>query len=157
MKGASKSRVMKHLLNIVVMIGMNANANTDAIIGQALNNLSHEYVQCAAYFEIAREAIRQSGDDSASVRSAGAAYKQLGNTAMQGAVIAAQRSGTVTKPMEVTLARHELALKEMASEISNDTSNIAILINQYAKPCTILMKHPERAAKRWMNRMKDRW
>ncbi len=134
---------------MALLIGAHASANNrhsiDPVASQALNNLSSGFVECAAYFEIVSIAAERSND-----RNTAVGYSRLGDTALRRAVMTARMSRTVTLPMKVTLARYEMALKDMLSEIDHNVSNISILINDYSTQCEHLMEHPERVMKDWV-------
>lgn len=118
--------------------------NSDEIIKEIFNNISEEYVTCTAYFSIASEAFRRSGDTKFAAEA-----EEVRNKAMQLALMTAKEGRTQEMAEQVTLARIELSTKSMTNEINNDISNIAILINNYAERCKEIMDDPDKVMKEW--------
>jgi hypothetical protein len=76
-------------------------------------------------------------------------YERIGDIALERALIVARTGRTRHMAEKVTLARYELFLKDMISEIGNGISNYAILQNEYGTRCKEVMEHPGRMMKEW--------
>lgn len=142
---------MKHLWKIILALSMSSAASSDehtkGIMKEAANNVSSELVECSMYFEISSEGLRRSGQ-----RDAADAYKSVSEVALDRALAAAQLGRSAEMAEKVTLARAELALKDMIAEMENDISNISILQNNYATRCKTVLEHPKRIMEEWVNK-----
>lgn len=112
---------------------------SDEISKEVSDNVSEEYVTCAAYYSIASEAIRRSGDIKTAVK-----YEEARDTALQYALITAKKGRTKEMAEKVTLARLDLNMKSMTKEIDNDIGNISILMNKYANRCKEALENPDK-------------
>lgn len=112
------------------------------------NNVSEEYVISAAYYMIACEGVRRSGD----LKTAGR-IEEARDKALDYALIAAKQGRTEEMAQKVTLARLELNLKSMKGEIDNDISNISILLNKCAARCKEIMQDPDKVMDEWMGKV----
>ncbi|MDQ7839035.1 MAG: hypothetical protein RDU59_11170 [Thermodesulfobacteriota bacterium] len=138
-------------LFLIILISTSAYAENDQIANEIVDNISHEFVDCACYFSIVAQGIRNSGD-----KTLAAKYDEASDTAMKYAVIAAEKSRITEMAQKVTLARFELGLKSMIKEIENDVSNLSILTNKYAFPCKTAIETPEAMMKEWENKVIDK-
>jgi len=100
--------------------------NSDETAKQISNNISHEFVTCAAYYSFASEGFRRSGHLEDALKIDEARKASIGY-----ALIVAKNGRTQKMAEKVTLSRYELEIKSMGKEIENDISNISILINKY--------------------------
>ena len=57
---------------------------------------------------------------------------------------------------KVTIARLELDVKSMASEIGKDISNISILMNKYSNRCEEIMEDPDKMMNEWVEKILKR-
>ena len=112
------------------------------------NNVSEEYVICAAYYMIACEGVRRSGDLTTAQRIEGARDR-----ALDYALVAARKGRTEEMAQKVTLARLELNVKSMRAEIDGDISNVSILMNKYAARCKEIMEDPDKVMDEWMGKV----
>lgn len=109
---------------------------------QAMNNLAHEFAECAAYFGVVSIAIENSNDPETA-----AEYKLL----MEHALVYAGTTGEgIGLLPETTGARFETAIEQMQEQIGGNTSNISILFRDYMEPCTAAMEDPEARIAHWM-------
>ena len=122
--------------------------NPEDIMKEISNNVSEEYVICAAYYLIGSEAIRRSGDLKTAAKS-----EQAHDTALQYAVIAAKEGRTEEMAQKVTHARLELTLKSMTNEIDNDVGNFSILMNKYLYRCKEIMEDPDKLMNEWADKI----
>jgi len=99
---------------------------------RAMNNLAHEYVYCSAYFAIVAVAAENSGNNKLRDQ-----YNAAGDTALQNALMVGEDAGLLP---ETHSARLELAVKELADRIGNNTSNISILFRDYSDLCVQAME-----------------
>jgi hypothetical protein len=122
--------------------------NSKEIIKEASNNISEEFVTCAAFYSIAAEGLRRSGhlEDAAKMDKAR-------NAALEYALISAKEGRTIEMAKKVTMARLELNMKSMTNEINNDIGNISILINEYAGCCKEIMENPDKMMAEWADKI----
>lgn len=122
--------------------------NSNEISKELSNNVSEEYVTCAAYYSIASEAIRRSGDIKTAVK-----YEEARDAALQYALIAAKEGRTKEMAEKVTLARLDLNMKSMTKEIDNDIGNISVLMNKYADRCKEILENPDKIMAEWTDKI----
>jgi hypothetical protein len=118
-------------------------AQTDPVselLTSAMNNLSHEYTQCAAYFYIVSAGLNDTPDTSKQ-------YSDAGDAALELALSAAQGTGLIQEAIE---ARLDLAMNEMISRMNESFSNISILFRDYSEPCILAMEDPVERLKYWV-------
>jgi len=132
---------------LLLLLSPNAYAEDDAITNEIYDNISSEFVECACYYSIVSQAMRNAGEKPTAEK-----YQQSSDTALSYAVISAGEGRSKEMAQEVTLSRFELGLKSMLKEIDNDVSNIAILMNKYGFRCKDAMENPEAMMKEWGNK-----
>jgi hypothetical protein len=144
---------MKILWQVVLifLISTSAYAGNDEIENEIFDNVSHEFVECASYFSIVAQGIRNSGDETVAAK-----YDQASDIANKYAVMTAEKSRTKEMAQKVTLSRFEISLKSMLKEIDNNVSNISILSNKYGYRCKGAMENPEEMMKEWGNKVLDK-
>lgn len=114
-----------------------------AALNQAMNNLSHEYVQCAAYFAVVGVALENSNDPDTAAK-----YAEVSNSALEYGVGFAEVAGLLP---ETTTARFEMEISSMADRIANNTSNIAVLGRDYRVTCQEAMEDMESRVDFWLD------
>ncbi len=135
----------------IFMMFVNVNAETKNNSSQSikmekqiLNNISAEYCECSAYFHIATEAIKRSGEDSLSQR-----YKNIAEELfISSLTIKELETSSEEMAKKVTGSRFEFFVKTMLDEIANDYGNIAILMNQHQTYCLDIYKDPQQHTER---------
>lgn len=118
------------------------------ITKEIANNVSDEFVTCAAFYLIAAEAVRRSSQPETASR-----YEELSDTASHYALSAANEGRTQEMAQKVTLARLELNIKSMKKDIDSDVSNISLLINKYGDRCKQVMNHPDKVIDDWKEKI----
>lgn len=123
-----------------------ASAQDDQIarLNQAMNNLSHEYIQCAAYFSIVSVAMENSARPDIASK-----YKEVSDAALEYGLGFGEVAGLLP---ETASARYEMELSSMADRIANNTSNISILGRDYADPCLTAMEDMDSRVDFWMSK-----
>lgn len=114
------------------------------IIEEINNNVSHEYVSCASYFNIVAGAMKKSGDEATANQ-----YSNMSNYAIEHALLVAKQDRTQEMAEKVTLARLKVESEAMLKSIDKSYSNISILSSQYANNCKEAMENPERVFEKW--------
>lgn len=104
----------------------------------AVNNLAHDFAQCAAYYTLASK--------GAGKRDADLALKMN-----QAANLALEMSTELTSK-KVTAARYNMSLKSMMDDMDDTFNNFSIVINQYADQCKELMDDPKTRLQYWLDR-----
>ena len=102
-----------------------------------LENVSGQYAECAAYYELAYYALKSSNDPETAN-----AYLQLRDTAMFYSLVLANEGRSKELALEVTNSRIEMYMKKMKQECNNRNENISILINKYHFGCQEIMENP---------------
>lgn len=108
---------------------------------RAKENFSSELVICAAYYQIAAEGVRRTGQHEK--------YEEL----MRVADFLLQNARKYNID-ETVLARHKLALENHANLIHKDYSNLSILTVKYRDICEQVTEEPEERLNFW-RQMKD--
>ena len=102
----------------------------------ARNNLASELVECAAYYDIAAEGIRRTGN-----LEGAAVSEKAAQTALE---IARQYSRD-----EVVLARYKLAMEGHIKTIDGNYSNLSLLIVKYKDICKQALETPQDRLNYW--------
>ena len=122
--------------------------NADEIGKEIANNVSEEFVICAAFYSICTEAVSRSGDPQTAPR-----YEEAFDAALYYALTAAKKGRTQEMAEKVTLARLELYMKSMTGEIDNDMGNISVLLNKYLYRCKQVMENPAKVFDDWSEKI----
>lgn len=72
---------------------------------------------------------------------------------MEFALIAAMEDRTQEMAEKVTMARLNLEMKSLLSEIDNDIGNISILMNKHADRCQDIMEDPDKMMNEWADKI----
>ena len=110
----------------------------------AVNNLTHEYAVCAAYFGVVSIAFENSNDPTTAAQ-----YSELMNHALTYALASGDSIGLL---QETTASRYKIAIEEMQDRIDGNTANISVLYGDYMKSCTVAMEDPERRLGYWLSK-----
>ena len=106
---------------------------------RAIVNLANDYAECAAYYVIAAEGLRKTGDDKLADKTMDISKK-------------ATEYAIQLSNQRVTEARVELAFDKQRKMIDNDYSNFSILILKYADMCKEVMENPDKRLQYWLNK-----
>lgn len=107
-----------------------------------LENISGQYAECTAYYELVYHATNSSNE-----KETADAYKELSNNAMFYSLLLANEGREKDMAVNVTNSRIEMYKKKMKQETNNRNENISILINKYHFDCEKLMKNPPNEVK----------
>jgi hypothetical protein len=102
-------------------------------IPEEKNNLSVQYAEATAYFELVSEALSKSGKDATK-------YAAEAQIAMAYALTLASEGRTQDVAIKVTIARIESSKKIMLREMEYRNENLMIIENKYADQSFELMK-----------------
>ena len=105
-------------------------------IDKTLENISGQYAECAAYYELVYHAMNSSNE-----KETANAYRKLEESAMFYSILLANEGRSKDVAVEVTNSRIEMYMKKMKQE-ANRNENISILINKYNFGCQALMENP---------------
>ena len=106
---------------------------------RALANLASDFAQCSAYYAIAAEGIRRTGDEK-NVTKVMEASERAYDYAVK------------FSNQKVTEARIKLAFEEQRKEMDHNYSNFSILILKYGDICKEALESPERRLQYWLNK-----
>jgi len=112
-------------------------AQEEKAIDKNLENISGQYAECAAYYELVYHAMNASNE-----KETVAAYKQLEDNAMLYSLLLANEGRSKDLAVKVTNSRIDMYMKKMKQEADNRNENISILINKYHFGCEEAMKNP---------------
>lgn len=146
---------MRTLAAAILMVGSVANAAqpTQAeLAAEITDNVSTEYVECAAYFSMVQGALTNSGNQALAKK-----YKEFSDKAAEFGLIAAQQSRSEEMATKVTLARFESSLKDMQKTIELNYSNMSLLTVKYADSCVEAMTNSEVMMKRWTEKISSKY
>lgn len=122
------------------------------ILNEIMNNVSEEYVVCAAYYAMVASAVEDSGDEATAN-----SYKQVYETTIALAFAAAQSGRSEEMAMKVTTARLNIHLDDMESEIENDYSNMSLLMVKHLKRCEWVVNHTDAFFQEWQDKIFSRY
>ncbi|MET3051893.1 hypothetical protein ABXV19_08710 [Pseudomonas alkylphenolica] len=104
----------------------------------AVNNLAHDFAQCAAYYTL--------GSKGAEKRDPDLAVKMD-----QAASFALEMSTGLTSK-KVAAARYNMSLKSMMEDMDDSFNNFSIVINEYADQCKEIMDDPKTRLQYWLDK-----
>lgn len=115
---------------------------------EIMDNVSVEYVECAAYFAVVQEGLSKSESPVVAAK-----YGEASDKAAQFGLLAAQQSRSEEMATKVTLARFEISLKAMRQTIENNYSNTALLSSKYSDNCVEAMADSAAMLNRWTEKI----
>lgn len=141
-------RRMSVFLTLLLSCGAAFADEEQRLIKRINDNVSHDYVTCAAYFAIISGALNASGEKESSDN-----YESIAKKAVSFAVIAAEEGRESEVAQKVTLSRLKLEMQGMKKEIYGDYSNMSILMSKHSEPCTEAMNNPEVVYNKWLTKL----
>ncbi len=136
---------------VLLCLWANATDLSESEKKQVMDNLSHEYTTCSAYYTTAAAAATLSGD-----KKKGTELLNASSAAMERAGITAQHGRSRDMAIQVVTARYGIETKRMDSEIGNDVSNISLLIAKYGDRCTMVMHDEDALIEEWVRNIEAR-
>lgn len=121
------------------------------ILKRAMDNVSHEYTTCAAYYMIVANAMRLSGSDET-----GSKFAEVADNALQLAIVSAQVDRAEEMAGKVVGARLEVEANEMMKEIEYNNANISLLNVRYIDRCKLAMENTEAIIDDWIRRVNEK-
>jgi hypothetical protein len=146
---------MRTLVTIIIAslpLVVAAQPSAAELTAEVTDNVSTEYVECAAYFAVVQDAFSKSGNAAASAK-----YNEVSDKAAQFGLMAAQQSRSEEMATKVTLSRFETNLKSMQKTIENNYSNIALLSSKYSDSCVEAMTDSTVMIKRWTTKITSKY
>jgi hypothetical protein len=116
-------------------------------VRRAANNAGHEMTECAAYFGVVAQGLRQTPGETFQKTSAD--YEQLMKNAVAFALNYAE---LINQKPEAVQARLKLSIEDMMSQMDRDYVNVSILMAKYAEPCRNVMDDPEARLNHWISK-----
>lgn len=99
----------------------------------AANNLSHELVNCTAFFYVTAIGMLNRGDDKGREMASG--QRQTGDRLAE---VASQIGQIIGQKPEAIAARLEMALTDLRKEMDDNFLNYSIIQQKYMQPCVDL-------------------
>ncbi len=124
-------------ISLLLSIPFISHAQESKKINKDLENISGQYAECTAYYELVSHALKSSNDPKTAE-----AYSELGNTAMFYSLLLANEGRSKDLAVKVTNYRIDMYKKKMKQEANNRNENISILINKYHSGCQKAMENP---------------
>jgi hypothetical protein len=121
------------------------------VLRRAMDNVSHEYTACAAYYMIVANALRLSGSDET-----GSEYDAVADDALQIAIVSAQVDRTEEMASKVVGARLKIEADAMMKEIEYNNANISLLNVTYIDRCKLAMEDSEAIIDDWIKRVNEK-
>lgn len=123
---------------------------TEDAVRRATNEASFEMVECAAYFMVISNGLRQTPGEK--FQATADRYEKLSGEAMSYGL---HMANLIDQKQETVVARLEMATKQMIEEMGNDYVNVSILMNKYGDTCTIAMEDPASRLEYWIEKHTD--
>lgn len=101
---------------------------------QRINNFSHENTVCGVYYTVVGVCLGKDRPNDAAAKQ----YLTSSNTFFERAGQTGHLAGVSAKAIE---ARTTIATEEMKEQIDDNCSNIAVLLQKYAKTCKVLIEN----------------
>ena len=112
---------------------------------QVLNNMSHELVECIAYYGIVIDGAEKEKEYALARK-----YNQVLDKVMEMAIYAGLAAGLND---EAQVARLDIARKTLSEKIDHNLSNIAILNKEYSVVCKEAVEYPDKRVKYWYSKL----
>jgi len=126
-KGENKMKRITYILfSMFLLFPSLTLAQEKKVIDKTLENISGQYAECAAYYELVYHAMNSSND-----KETANAYRKLEDSAMLYSLLLANEGRSKDVAVSVTNSRIEMYMKKMKEEIGNRNENISLLINKY--------------------------
>ncbi|MCF4997412.1 hypothetical protein GIW70_21235 [Pseudomonas syringae] len=126
------------VIRLVVLISMLPGIAVAYEPKRAVNNLAHDYAECAAFYTVSSKILQ-------------AQEPKLAERMNKAAMDALEYSITLTSE-KLTDARVEMAMKSMIKDLDNDTSNFSIILNKYSDRCGEAMADPKARMDYWLKK-----
>jgi len=117
----------------------------DEVTKRVMDNVSHEYTVCSAYYMIVSNAVMAAGSQETSEQ-----YQTVAESALGLALQAAAVGRSEEMAQKVVTARLETEIKLMADEIDHDNANISVLNVKHIERCKWAMENVEAVMDEWM-------
>ena len=124
----------------------------DELLNDVMNNVSTDYVQCAAYYAHVASAVKNGGDQQTSD-----SYVNIYEEVITLAVVAAQTGRSEEMALKVTMARLNVVMDAMQSEIENNYSNLALLVDKYQGRCEFVVNNTEEFVEEWHEKINAKY
>jgi len=138
---------MRRLIPAIFVVALLLDAcfrQASAQDARALNQLSSEAVQCAAFYSIMARTMELEGVPAVEQR-----FKKLNEKALSHALVYAKEAGLM---QETVGARFKMALENMMKRTGKQASNISILMADYKDLCLEATNNPTARIQYWSGR-----
>ena len=126
-------------------------AQTTDFFTVAVNNAGHEMIECAAYYGVMSQGLRNSPGEK--FQETAEVYERTMTTAIGLALTYAEE---IKQKPEAVEARLDIAIKDMMGTIDNNYVNSSILMAKYAEPCQTVLNDPAARLQHWMDEAERR-
>lgn len=137
---------MRVLLSVVLFSMITFVSSFAADRNDVLNELSSQYTQCHAYYQIFRECAKDQLDEKSSKDFEDAA-EMASRLSIEAGLMAGVKG-------DALLARTEMVMKSFMDEMNKSCKNISLLLNRYAESCKSLMQDPKAHLEQLMKTIK---
>jgi len=118
---------------------------------KVMDNVSHEYTTCGAYFRVAAQVMENSGETISRNE-----YLEAAKIAFNYAIAAAKIGRSDETALKVVKARSEIEIGAMLDEIDDHAANVSLLNVKHAYRCQAAMQDIEAVIDDWSQKIKDR-
>jgi hypothetical protein len=133
-----KSKLLAIIAIAVLSVGLSLGTPAYADIDMTIDEISGEYAECTAYYQLVQDAVVASAGDKETADT----YGKLKDSVMFYSLLLANEGRTKDMAVQVTHSRIEIYKKVMLKEIGNRYENFSILINKHNFECQDLVSNP---------------
>lgn len=119
-----------------------------------LDNISHEYLTCSAYFTVTAKSLDVSKSlDLSKLNEASKKYSELADKSLKASHLYSSQLRSEEMTNKVLISRFEMGLKDMMTSIDYNFSNMSILMNKYSDSCIHAIKNPDSVYEKWEKKL----
>ena len=136
--------VLSFLLVISQMSKAQDDRSSPSWVNEMMDNVSMDYVTCAAYYAHTASAVLNAEDQDTSD-----GFANLYENVITLAFAAAKASRSEEMALKVTMARLNIVMDDMQDEIENNYSNLSLLYEKHHKRCDFIINNTEAFLEEW--------
>jgi hypothetical protein len=134
----------------MALLALAAMPSAEEFEAEVSDNISTEYVECAAYYALTQMGIEKSGAD-------GGPAKKAYEVALERALLTAKTGRTDEMAVKVVTARFQVFSKAMMREIESNFSNMSLLMVKHADSCLTAMNDTDGLVKKWSDKVFEKY
>lgn len=134
----------------IALLALSAAPSPEEFQAEVADNISTEYIECAAFYALAALAVEKSGVD-------GTAFQKAFENATEAAMLTATTGRSPDMAKKVVAARFEMFSKGMMREIENNYSNLSILMVKHGDSCKSALEDMDATFKKWTDKTLEKY